>query len=150
MTVRSSRTYREATRQGTESRKTMFPWIKKLLTPEFRIFISLVLGMGLLFTFIHYVGHYEDKNWYAVCTVKSARVEIVGGQVSNMTDTSPKGIFETDECGVIEMYNAPDGKNIPEYVSQIQTGKKYKMYKTWSTRNDERNFNTLRLEEIKE
>ncbi len=128
----------------------MFPWIKKLLTPEFRIFISLVLGMGLLFTFIHYVGHYEDKNWYAVCTVKSARVEIVGGQVSNMTDTSPKGIFETDECGVIEMYNAPDGKNIPEYVSQIQTGKKYKMYKTWSTRNDERNFNTLRLEEIKE
>jgi len=128
----------------------MFPWIKKLTSPEARIFISLVLGMGLLFTFMHYTTHIEDKNWYAVCTVKSARVEIVGGQVSNMTDTSPKGIFETDECGVIEMYNAPDGKNIPEYVSQIQTGKKYKMYKTWSTRNDDRNFDTLRLEEIKE
>ena len=128
----------------------MFPWIKKLLTPEFRIFISLVLGMGLLFTFMHYTTHIEDKNWYAVCTVKSARVEIVGGQVSNMTDTSPKGIFETDECGVIEMYNAPDGKNIPEYVSQIQTGKKYKMYKTLNTRNDDKDFNTLRLEEIKE
>ena len=112
----------------------MFPWIKKLTSPEARTFISLVLGMGLLFTFMHYTTHIEDKNWYAVCTVKSARVEIVGGQVSNMTDTSPKGIFETDECGVIEMYNAPDGKNIPEYVSQIQTGKKYKMYKTWSTR----------------
>ena len=91
----------------------MFPWIKKLTSPEARIFISLVLGMGLLFTFMHYTTHIEDKNWYAVCTVKSARVEIVGGQVSNMTDTSPKGIFETDECGVIEMYNAPDGKNIP-------------------------------------
>ncbi len=128
----------------------MFSWIKKRIPPEFRLFISLVLGMGLLFTFIHYVGHFEDKNWYAVCTVKSARVEIVGGQVSNMTDTSPKGIFETDECGVIEMYNAPDGKNIPEYVSQIQTGKKYKMYKSLSTRNDDRDFNTVRLEEIKE
>ena len=127
----------------------MFSWIKKRIPPEFRLFISLVLGMGLLFTFIHYVGHFEDKNWYAVCTVKSARVEIVGGQVSNMTDTSPKGIFETDECGVIEMYNAPDGKNIPEYVSQIQTGKKYKMYKSLSTRNDDRDFNTVRLEEIK-
>ena len=128
----------------------MFPWIKKLTSPEARTFISLVLGMGLLFTFMHYTTHIEDKNWYAVCTVKSARVEIVGGQVSNMTDTSPKGIFETDECGVIEMYNAPDGKNIPEYVSQIQPGKKYKMYKTLNTRNDDKDFNTLRLEEIKE
>lgn len=128
----------------------MFPWIKKLTSPEARTFISLVLGMGLLFTFMHYTTHIEDKNWYAVCTVKSARVEIVGGQVSNMTDTSPKGIFETDECGVIEMYFAPDGKNIPEYVSQIQTGKKYKMYKSLSTRNDDRDFNTVRLEEIKE
>ena len=48
------------------------------------------------------------------------------------------------------MYKTQEGKNIPEYVSQIQTGKKYKMYNTWSTRNDDRNFNTLRLEEIKE
>ena len=48
------------------------------------------------------------------------------------------------------MYNAPDGKNIPEYVSQIQPGKKYKMYKTLNTRNDDKDFNTLRLEEIKE
>lgn len=150
MTVRSSRTYGEATRQGTESRKAMFPWIKKLLTPEFRIFISLVLGMGLLFTFMHYTTHIEDKNWYAVCTVKSARVEIVGGQVSNMTDASPKGVFETSECGVVEIYVAPEGKNIPRYVSEIQVGKKYKMYKTWSTRNDDKDFNTLRLEEIKE
>ena len=128
----------------------MFPWIKKHIPPEARIFISLVLGMGLLFTFMHYTTHIEDKNWYAVCTVKSARVEIVGGQVSNMTDTSPKGVFETIECGVVEMYVAPEGKNIPRYVSEIQVGKKYKMYKTWSTRNDDRNFDTLRLEEIKE
>lgn len=82
--------------------------------------------------------------------MKSARVEIVGGQVSNMTDTSPKGVFETIECGVVEMYVAPEGKSIPRYVSEIQMGKKYKMYKAWSTRNDDRNFDTLRLEEIKE
>lgn len=128
----------------------MFPWIKKHIPPEARIFIECVLTMGLVFTFMHYTTHVEDKNSYAVCTVKSARVEIVGGQVSNMTDSSPKGIFETDECGVIEMYVAPEGKNIPRYVSEIQVGKKYKMYKTWSTRNDDRNFDTLRIEEIKE
>lgn len=106
--------------------------------------------MAILFVFMYYTTHSEDKNSYAVCTVKSVRVEIVGGQVSNTTDISPKGVFETIECGVVEMYVAPEGKNIPRYVSEIQMGKKYKMYKTWSTRNDDRNFNTLRLEEIKE
>ncbi len=106
--------------------------------------------MAILFVFMYYTTHIEDKNSYAVCTVKSVRVEIVGGQVSNTTDVSPKGVFETVECGVVEMYVAPDGKNIPKYVSEIQVGKKYKMYKAWSTRNDDRNFDTLRLEEIKE
>lgn len=128
----------------------MFSWLKKKFNPELRIFVSLVLGMGLLFTFIHYVGHYEDKNWYAICTVNVAKIEDIGGQVSNSTTLSPMGVFETSECGVVEMYNAPDGKSIPEYVSQIQTGKKYKMYKTLNTRNETVNFNTLRLEEIKE
>lgn len=128
----------------------MFPWIKKRIPPEARIFISLVLSMGLLLTFMHYTTHIEDKNWYAVCTVKSARVEIVGGQVSNMTDTSPKGIFETDECGVIEMYNAPDGKNIPEYVSAIHDGKKYKVYKSATDKSKDKDFGIVRLEEIKE
>lgn len=128
----------------------MFPWIKKRIPPEARIFISLVLGMGLLFTFIHYVGHYEDKNWYAICTVNVAKIEDIGGQVSNSTTLSPMGVFETSECGVIEMYAAPDGKNIPEYVSEIKAGKKYKMYKALSARNDDRDFDTVRLEEIKE
>ncbi len=128
----------------------MFPWIKKLMSPEFRIFISLVLGMGLLFTYIHYTDHFEDKNWYAICTVSVAKIEAIGGQASNYTVFSPRGVFETSECGVVKMYDAPDGKTIREYVSQIQAGKKYKMYKTLDTRNDTVNFNTIRLEEIKE
>lgn len=125
-------------------------WLKRKIRPELRVFIECVLGMAILFVFMYYTTHSEDKNSYAVCTVKSVRVEIVGGQVSNTTDVSPKGVFETVECGVVEMYVAPDGKNIPKYVSEIQVGKKYKMYKAWSTRNDDRNFDTLRLEEIKE
>lgn len=125
-------------------------WLKRKIRPELRVFIECVLGMAILFVFMYYTTHSENKNSYAVCTVKSVRVEIVGGQVSNTTDVSPKGVFETIECGVVEMYVAPEGKNIPRYVSEIQVGKKYKMYKTWSTRNDDRNFNTLRLEEIKE
>lgn len=125
-------------------------WLKRKIRPELRVFIECVLGMAILFVFMYYTTHSEDKNSYAVCTVKSVRVEIVGGQVSNTTDVSPKGVFETIECGVVEMYIAPEGKNIPRYVSEIQVGKKYKMYKAWSTRNDDRNFDTLRLEEIKE
>lgn len=39
----------------------MFPWIKKLTSPEARIFIECVLTMGLLFTFMHYTTHIEDK-----------------------------------------------------------------------------------------
>lgn len=128
----------------------MFPWIKKRIPPEARTFIACTFSIMVVFGLCYYITHAEDKNSYAVCTVKSARVEIVGGQVSNMTDTSPKGVFETVECGVVEMYVAPEGKNIPRYVSEIQVGKKYKMYKAWSTRNDDRNFDTLRLEEIKE
>ena len=128
----------------------MFLWLKNKLSSDLRFIIILVLGMGLFFAFIHYLQYYEDKNWYAVCTVNVAKVEDIGGQVSNSTVLSPKGVFETSECGVVEMYNTPDGKNIPEYVSQIQTGKKYKMYKTLLTRNEAVNFNTIRLEEMKE
>ena len=128
----------------------MFPWIKKLLTPEARTFIACTISIMVVFGLAYYITHAEDKNAYTVCTVKSHKIEAIGGQASNYTVESPKGIFETEECGTLEMYGTSDGKKIPEYVSQIQTGKKYKMYKTWSTRNDDRNFNTLRLEEIKE
>ena len=48
------------------------------------------------------------------------------------------------------MYVTPEGKNIPRSGSDIQVGQTYTMYKAWSTRNDDRNFDTLRLEEIKE
>ena len=128
----------------------MFPWIKKLTSPEARTFISLVLGMGLLFTFMHYTTHIEDKNWYAVCTVKSARVEIVGGQVSNMTDTSPKGIFETEECGTLTMIVPPEGRKIPEYIETVEPGKKYLFHVANSSLKKERDFDTTRFEEIKE
>ena len=46
-----------------------------------------------------------------------------------MTDGSPKGVFETIECGVVEMYVAPEGKNIPRYVSEIQVGKNIRCIK---------------------
>lgn len=67
-----------------------------------------------------------------------------------MNDVALIGVFETKECGTIEMYAAPYGKNIPACVSEIQSGKKYKMYKTLSTRNDNKDFSTTRFEEIKE
>ena len=65
-------------------------WLKRKIRPELRVFIECVLGMVIVFAFMYYTTHSEDKNSYSVCTVKSVRVEIVGGQVSNMTDGSPK------------------------------------------------------------
>jgi len=42
-----------------------------------------------------------------------------------MTDTGLKGVFETEECGTLTMYAAPEGWKISEYVKTAQPGKKY-------------------------
>ena len=70
--------------------------------------------------------------------------------LGDMNDVALIGVFETKECGNIKMYAAPYGKNIPECVSEIQPGKKYKIHKTLSTRNDDKDFDMTRFEEIKE
>lgn len=41
-------------------------------------------------------------------------------------------------------------KKIPEYVSAIHDGKKYKAYKSATDKNKDKNFGIVRLEEIKE
>lgn len=133
----------------------MFPWTIRKKYPntwkqEYRFAIILGITLIAFYSCLQFYLHDDSHGAYSICTVESAYTKKRGGTLGNMNDVALIGVFETKECGTIEMYNAPDGKNIPEYVSQIQTGKKYKMYKTWSTRNDDRNFNTLRLEEIKE
>ena len=71
---------------------------------EARTFIACTFSIMVVFGLCYYITHAEDKNAYAVCTIKSHKIEAIGGQASNYTVESPKGIFETDECGTLEMY----------------------------------------------
>ena len=133
----------------------MFPWTIRKKYPntwkqEYRFTIILGIVLIAFYSCLQFYLHDDSHGSYSVCTVESAYTKERGGMLGNMNDVALIGVFETKECGTIEMYAAPDGKNIPEYVSEIKAGKKYKMYKAWSTRNDDRNFNTLRFEEIKE
>ena len=108
----------------------MFSWINKSVPQEARTFISCTLSIMFVFGLAYYITHAEDKDAYAVCTIKSHRVQVIGGQAPNYTVNSPKGVFETEECGTLEMYGTSDEKKIPEYVSETQDGKKYKVYKS--------------------
>ena len=63
---------------------------------------------------------------------------------------SISGEFETEECGIIKSSKSPDGIPIRKYLQNFETGKKYRAYKSFDTRNDEFDFSVLRFEEIKE
>lgn len=128
----------------------MFSWIGKSLPQEARTFISCTLLIMFVFGLSYYITHTEDRDAYAVCTIKSHRVQVIGGQASNYTVNSPKGVFETEECGTLEMYGTSDGKKIPEYVSETHDGKRYKVYKSATDKNKDKDFGVVRIEEVNE
>lgn len=86
----------------------------------------------------------------AICTVTKAYTKEIGGTVSGMNDIRPKGVFETEECGTLTMYAAPEGWKISEYVKTAQPGKKYLFHVLNLSTKKERDFDTTRFEEIKE
>lgn len=113
--------------------------------------IIFALFIIAIFLYLNYSVHDDSRGAYAICTVEKTYIKDRGGTtVSGMLDTSPVGVFETKECGEVIMYNAPDGKRVPEYVASIQVGKKYKIYKLNDNANDEKNFTSTRLEEVQE
>ncbi len=105
------------------------------------IFVAVMLG-GLVF--LHFTTNYNPGNESAICTVTS--VEIVEHEDPYWTS----GEFETEECGIIRSSKSPDGIPIRKYLQNFETGKKYRAYKSFDTRNDEFDFSVLRFEEIKE
>ena len=107
-----------------------------------RILLMLcLLAFPASLYFISYVNPYNDST---ICTVTS--VEIVEHEDPYWTS----GEFETEECGIITSSKSPDGIPIRKYLQNFKTGKKYRAYKSFSTRNDEFDFSVLRFEEIKE
>lgn len=105
------------------------------------IFVAVILGF---FASLHFMTNYNPGNESAICTVTS--VEIVEHEDPYWTS----GEFETEECGIITSSKSPDGIPIRKYLQNFKTGKKYRAYKSFSTRNDEFDFSVLRFEEIKE
>lgn len=91
--------------------------------------------------FISYVNPYNDST---ICTVTSVEI------IEHEDPYSISGEFETEECGIITSSKSPDGIPIRKYLQNFKTGKKYRAYKSFSTRNDEFDFSVLRFEEIKE
>lgn len=107
-----------------------------------RILLMLcLLAFPASLYFISYVNPYNDST---ICTVTS--VEIIEHEDPYWTS----GEFETEECGIIRSSKSPDGIPIRKYLQNFETGKKYRAYKSFDTRNDEFDFSVLRFEEIKE
>lgn len=105
------------------------------------IFVAVMLGF---LASIHFMTNYNPGNESAICTVTS--VEIIEHEDPYWTS----GEFETEECGIITSSKSPDGIPIRKYLQNFKTGKKYRAYKSFDTRNDEFDFSVLRFEEIKE
>ena len=105
------------------------------------IIMAVILGFCAS---LHFMTNYNPGNESAICTVTS--VEIIEHEDPYWTS----GEFETEECGIITSSKSPDGIPIRKYLQNFETGKKYRAYKTFYTRNDEFDFSVLRFEEIKE
>ena len=105
------------------------------------IIMAVILGF---FASLHFMTSYNPGNESAICTVTSVEI------IEHDDPYSISGEFETEECGIITSSKAPDGIPIRKYLQNFETGKKYRAYKTFYTRNDEFDFSVLRFEEIKE
>jgi len=108
---------------------------------------DVIIIMAVMLGFcasLHFMTNYNPGNESAICTVTS--VEIVEHEDPYWTS----GEFETEECGIITTSNDPNGERIYPYLQNFETGKKYRAYKSFDTRNDEFDFSVLRFEEIKE
>ncbi len=115
----------------------------------------LVIALTLLSAYILFVipqnARDDSDGITATCTVTKAYAqERRGTDVSGMTDTGLKGVFETEECGTLTMITPPEGRKIPEYIETVKPGKKYLFHVLNSSDKKDRDFTTTRFEEIKE
>lgn len=105
------------------------------------IFVAAMLGF---LASLHFMTNYNPYNDSTICTVTSVEI------IEHEDPYSISGEFETEECGIITSSKSPDGIPIRKYLQNFETGKKYRAYKSFDTRNDEFDFSVLRFEEIKE
>ena len=108
---------------------------------------DVIIIMAVMLGFcasLHFMTNYNPGNESAICTVTSVEI------IEHEDPYSISGEFETEECGTITMWHAPDGERIYPYLQNFETGKKYRAYKSFDSRNDEFDFTVIRFEEVKE
>lgn len=103
-------------------------------------FVGLIAVLGA----IYFMTHSNPNNDSEICTIESVEI------IEHEDPYAISGTFETKECGTITMWHAPDGERIYPYLNSIEAGKKYRAYKSFTTRNDKTGFSVIRFEEIKE
>ena len=114
------------------------------------LIISFIILWYMFFVFPKY-SRDDSDGITATCTVTKAYTqERRGTDLGGMTDIGLKGVFETEECGTLTMYEAPEGWKIPAYVKTAQPGKKYLFHVSNRSPKKDRDFVTTRFEEIKE
>lgn len=106
--------------------------------------IIFCVGVIAVLGFIYFMTHYNPNNDSEICTIESVEI------IEHEDPYAISGEFETEECGTITMWHAPDGERIYPYLNSIEAGKKYRAYKSFDTRTDETGFTAIRFEEIKE
>ena len=109
-----------------------------------RVAIIFCVGFLAALGFLYFTTHYNPNNDSEVCTIESVEI------IEHEDPYAISGKFETEECGTITMWHAPDGERIYPYLQNFETGKKYRAYKSFDSRNDEFDFTVIRFEEIKE
>lgn len=112
--------------------------------------LFLTMCVGYIFFIIPINLRDDSDGITATCTVTKAYTRPRGGTIGELNDTAPVGVFETEECGTLSMYEAPEGWKIPAYVKTAQPGKKYLFHVLNSSTKKDRDFDTTRFEEIKE
>jgi len=114
------------------------------------LIISFIILWYMFFVFPKY-SRDDSDGFTATCTVTKAYTqERRGTDLGGMTDIGLKGVFETEECGTLTMFEPPEGWNISAYVKTAQPGKKYLFHVSNRSPKKDQDFVTTRFEEIKE
>lgn len=113
--------------------------------------LFLTMCVGYIFFIIPINLRDDSDGFTATCTVTKAYTqERRGTDLGGMTDIGLKGVFETEECGTLTIFEPPEGWKISAYVKTAHSGKKYLFHVSNRSNRKDRDFTTTRFEEIKE
>ena len=106
--------------------------------------IIFCVGVIAVFGFLYFMTHYNPNNDSEICTIESVEI------IEHEDPYAISGVFETEECGTLTMFEPPEGWKISAYVKTAQPRKKYLFHVSNRSNRKDRDFDMTRFEEIKE